>query len=489
MMKTLHYIFAATLALGCFIRPAEATLKFDVSKGVGKVTTTVSGWMEVAKKQMEQSATLQTMIAYGKGAVETAKKMKELQGAVGDMAAEAQSVVDESSGLVSGAISDAQNAVGGAVGDAMSKTGDAQELLELKAQKMSLESERDDAIAAAQEEINGKISLAQENIGKLQAMAAQEPDRKTEYEAQIATYQNQISQYNEELQTTSDTVTGQYQSRIAAVDEQITALRDEAIAKAGEATADKLKSVFGGGDEEDAAAMNEMIKNNFLEKDDELTIENITPRQVFRKLTALKDTVAAFNNAWKVKKSRYENDEKTEEIQAEVEQMDGASSSLGMDIQLKVENIKSLLEYTRMMVNDLKMVTAHELNDLNSWKLNRYDKDVTEFNLDDYIYEKESVKDKALDILKSVKENGVKGTAENMLNNAVDNKQDSASSPATTSDPLEAVRSELRQVRSKSGHYEGVDQRVIDLYMDGPTDSAPVNVTEELRRARGGSAE
>ena len=104
--------------------------------------------------------------------------MKELQGAVGDMAAEAQSVVDESTGLVDGAISDAQNAVGGAVGDAMSQTGDAQELLELKAQKMALESERDDAIAAAQEEINGKISLAQENIGKLQAMAAQEPDRK-----------------------------------------------------------------------------------------------------------------------------------------------------------------------------------------------------------------------------------------------------------------------------------------------------------------------
>lgn len=51
MMKTLHYIFSATLALGCFIRPAEATLKFDVSKGVGKVTTTVSGWMEVAKSR------------------------------------------------------------------------------------------------------------------------------------------------------------------------------------------------------------------------------------------------------------------------------------------------------------------------------------------------------------------------------------------------------------------------------------------------------
>ena len=58
--------------------------------------------------------------------------------------------------------------------------------------------------------------------------------------------------------------------------------------------------------------------------------------------------------------------------------MDGASSSLGMDIQLKVENIKSLLEYTRMMVNDMKKITAVELSSLsNNWKLNRYDKDVT----------------------------------------------------------------------------------------------------------------
>ena len=68
------------------------------------------------------------------------------------------------------------------------------------------------------------------------------------------------------------------------------------------------------------------------------------------------------------------------------------------------------------------------------------------------------------------------------MNVAFKKKLDCDTARATTSDPLEAVRSELRQVRSKSGHYEGVDTA-------GPTDSAPVNVTEELRRARGGSAE
>ena len=482
MIKALQCVFAAIFVLLCFTQQSEATLKFDISKSVGKVTTTVSGWLEVAKKQMEQSETLQTMIAYGKGAVETAKKLKELKSDVDDFTSEAQSYIDESGGGLNEGFVDALDVVAGAVGDVMSKTGEAQELLELKAQKTGLESQRDDAISSKTEEINGKISLAQENINKLQAMAAQEPDKKSEYEAQIATYENQISKYKEELQTVSDTITSQYQSQIAEVDEQIAALRDEAAAKAGEAAEAKLKSAFGGGDEEDAAAMNEMIKNNFLEKDDELTINNITPRQNYRKRVALKDTVAAFNNAWKVKKSRYENNEKTEEIQAEVTQMDGLSSAQGMDIQLKVENIKSLLEYTRMMVNDLKMITANELNDLNSWKLNRYDKDVTEFNLDDYIYEKKSKKDKALDVLKKVKDKGVKGAAEDMLDDASGNNDDTANAPATTTDPLEAVRSELRQARSKSGHYEGVDT-------SGPTDSAPVNVTEELNRARGGSAE
>ena len=484
MTKSFRYhILAAFISFICGINPAEATIKFDVSKGVGKVTTTVSGWGETAKKQMEQSATLQTLISYGKGAVETAKKLKSIKDSVDNAMAAADNLAAEAQSAVADAVSEAQNAVGevagdalSQTGDALSQTGDAQELLELKAEKMELESQRDDAIAAAQDEINGKISLAQENISKLQSMMEQEPDKKSEYEAQIASYQNQISKYNEELQTVSDTVTSQYQSQITAVDEQITALRDEAVAKAGEAAAGKIKSVFGGGNEEDAAAMNEMIKNNFLAEDDALTIENISKIKAYRKLISVKDTVDAFNYAWQIKKSRYNDNENAEEVQAEVPQMDGSSASLGMDIQLKVENINALLEYTRMMMHEMKMVTANELSNLNSWKLNRYDKDVTEFNLDDYIFKKETTKDKIVDVLKDVKEKGVKGAIEDAVNDAAGNKTDS-SSPQTTDDPLESVRSELRQVRSKSGKYEGVDEA-------GPQEYDPINVSEELKNVR-----
>ena len=481
MIKSFRIILSVFICLCLFAPSASAQIKFDVSKSVGKVTTTVSGWLEVAKKQMEQSATLQTMIAMGKGAVETAKKLKTLQTAVGTAVSETQSLADSTTGMVNDAVSGVQDVAGGAAGDLMSQTGDSQKLFELKAQQMALESQRDEAIAAAQDELNGKIALAEENIAKLQNMISWEPDKKLEYESQIAYYQGEIENYQKELNTVSDTITSQYQPQISAVESQITAFRNEALAKAGDAAAEKLGSFLNGGDGEAAAAMNEMVENNFLKKDDEETVENITPRKIYRKTTAYKDTVDAFNNAWKVKKVRYENSERAEEIQQEVPQMEGSSSALGMDIQLKVENINTLLEYTRMMVHDLKMRTANELNNMPGfWKLNRYDKDVTEFNLDDYIFEEESKAKKLLDLAKDVKDKGIKGAAEDMLNDATGNNNTNASGTQTTDDPLEAVKSELRKARSKSGKYEGVDEA-------GVQDITPVNVNEELSRARGGA--
>lgn len=480
-------MFLMFLCLCILAQTAEASLKTDISKVVGKVTTTVSGWLETAKKQMDESETLQTMISYGKGAIETAKKLKELQSSVGNAVSAANDMAGAATDLANDAMNTALDTTAGVVGDALAQTGDAQELLELKGQKVALETERDDAIAAAQEELNGKISLAEENIAKLQTMIEQEPDKKTEYEAQIADYETQIENYQKELENVSNTVSEQYQSQIAAIDDQITALRDEAIAQAGSKAAEKLGSLLGGDDDETAVAMNDMIKNNFLEKDAEETIENITPIKVYRKLTAANDTLSAFNRAWTVKKTRYDNDKNAENVQSEVPQMDGSSSSLGMDIQLKVENINALLIYTRMMVEDLKMRTANELNNLpNTWHLTRYDKDVTEFNLDDYVFDGKSKAEKLLDIAKDIKDKGIQQTASDMLDKETETETeentDSATGNTTTTDPLESVTSELKKARAGSGDYEGVDEA------GAQEDISPVNVTEELNEARSKAA-
>ena len=493
MMKTFRILYIAVISLLVSSQIASAQIKFDISKTVGKVTTTVSGWGKTAKDKMDQAATLQTMIAMGKGAAETAKALKSqvdsatamVNDSVGAVKDGVNSVTDAANSAVNtatGAVEGMQNTASDIAGDALSQTGDAQELVNLKTQKMALESERDDEIAAAQEEINGKISLAQENIDKLQDMIRTEPDKKLDYESQIATFETQIKNYEEELKNTPTTITANYAAKIEAVNTQISDLQDKAMSQASGAVADKLGSVISGKDNKAAVAMNEMIENNFLKENDELTAENIAVRRAYRKVTALHDTVAAFKKALDVKQARYANNERAEKLQAQVAQMEGSSSSLGMDIEIKVENIKALLEYTRMMVNDMKMRTANELNNFpNMWKLNRYDKDVSEFNLDDYIYEKESKKQKALDIAKNIKDKGLKGAAEDMLDEEVsENMPESDASASVGQDALDATKAELKKVREKSGNFDGVDEA-------GVQDITPVNVNEELAQARAGA--
>ena len=44
--------------------PVQAAIKFDVAATAGKITETVSGWLETAKKKMDESETLQTPMRY-----------------------------------------------------------------------------------------------------------------------------------------------------------------------------------------------------------------------------------------------------------------------------------------------------------------------------------------------------------------------------------------------------------------------------------------
>ena len=155
MRKPFRTSIIALICIFMSVSSASATLKIDISKNVGKVTTTVSGWLETAKKQMEQSATLQTMIAMGKGAVETAKKLKEVQGAINTAASDVQSLAEESAGVVGDAVSGAQDAVGSAMGDTLSKTEDAQELLELNAQKI----QNEEKLKQIREQINSVLII------------------------------------------------------------------------------------------------------------------------------------------------------------------------------------------------------------------------------------------------------------------------------------------------------------------------------------------
>lgn len=462
---------------------ASAGIKFDISATAGKITETVSGWLETAKKQMDQSVTLQTMITYGKGAMETAKALKEMkddtigavQGAVNETVAAANSVKDTAAGAVGDVVGDTVGDINKGVGSVTNnaKVQEAQKLLALKEEKTSIEAAQEEASAAAQEAYNAKIKLADENIAKLRAEQAKGGD----YQAQIASYEQQKSDYKKSLDDELLSIKQRYQSQLIGIEEQMSDLRTKAAEEAGKAAADKLKSLKGKEDD-GAAELNETIAKNFLKEDAAESSENIVALKAYRNFIAMQDSVQAFNSALVIKKTRYSDNESADTTADKVTMMDGATSAIGMDTKLKIENIKSLLKYNDLLLQDMKMKTATELAKISKYKLDDYSKNVTEFNLDDYAFNKKDTKKKILEIAKGAKEGGLEGAV-----NAATNDSGSGASSNSRGNPANTgtnVHDELMRARAGSGHYEGTDSA-------GPTeDATPVDVDEELERARAG---
>ena len=481
-MKVLKIsVIAFALVLG-YSQVSYAVIKFDVSATAGKVTETVSGWGETFKKKMDESETLQTMITYGKGAMEKAKALQQLKddatGAVGETMAAANSVKDTASGAVGDvagdAIGDVNKGIGSVANSAQAQ--EAQKLLTLKDEKASIEAAQTEELNKAEEDYNNKVKLANDNIAKLNAMIASDPSKKDEYQSQIASYENQKADYKTAYDQSVTSIKSSNLSKLSAVEEQLSELRSKASEAAGKAAADKLKSLKG--DDDGAAELQETIAKNFLKEDAAESSENIVPLVAYRNFIAMQDSVQAFNTALVIKKTRYSDNESADKTADMVVQMDGATASLGMDTKLKIENMKSILKYNDLLLQDMKMKTATELAKIKKYKLTDYSKDVTEFNLDDYLFDKKSTKKKLTDLAKGFKDGGLEGVAGVALGGTNVSGSSSAGS-GSSGNTGTSVYDELKRARAGSGNYEGTDS-------SGPTDAEPVDVDEELERARSG---
>ncbi|MGN0914426.1 MAG: hypothetical protein ACI4OW_05990 [Alphaproteobacteria bacterium] len=423
-MKRLYYYISAIFALFCGISgPVSAMPKFDVSATSGKITETVSEWGGKAKKMMDENATLQTLITYGKAAKEAAANLQEMKNdamqAVGDVTSAANQIKEDAmsaAGDVTGEVNGVAGMATSAVGNVTSKTQSAQEILKLQNEKKELEDTIEQEIFAQVTEITGKINALQQNNAALRQKIQEEPDKKSEYEASIVANESKIKELNQESQQISTNVKSQYSSQLSALDEQISAAKS----KASEAAlgilsenADKLKGLFGG----DAAAkeLNKTVDNNFIPADTPITDESRKKVMDYRKKIQALDTIKAVNTALFIKKDLDASNEQGDKTKEKADTSESFSTKPAMGIQLKIDEIKALLKYTKLLMADMKMKTATDLAGMSEvMKLRNPDKDITSFNLDDYKYkksdcnkkegeEKKSLLDKAKDKYKQGK--------------------------------------------------------------------------------------
>lgn len=423
-MKRLYYYISAISVLLCGISGSvSAMIKFDVSATSGKVTETVSEWGGKAKKMMDENATLQTLITYGKAAKEAAANLQEMKNdamqAVGDVTSAANQMkedVNSTVGDVAGEVNGVAGTATGAVGNVTSKTQSAQEILKLQNEKKELEDTIEQEIFAQVTEITGKINALQQNNAALRQKIQEEPDKKSEYEASIVANESKIKELNEESQQISTNVKSQYSSQLSALDEQISAAKSKASEEAMGALSDnagKLKGLLGG----DAAAeeLNQTVDNNFIPADTPITVESRKKVMDYRKKVQALDTIKAVNAALFIKKDLDASNEQGDKTKEKADTSEGFSAKPAMNIQLRIDEIKALLKYTKLLMADMKMKTATDLAGMSEvMKLRNPDKDITSFNLDDYKYsksdcnkkegeEKKSLLDKAKDKYKQAK--------------------------------------------------------------------------------------
>ena len=396
-----------------YSQPAQAGIKFDISGTANKVMDTVSGWAEDAQKWVEESTTIQTMIAYGKGAIETAKMLKEQADSIKDTVNQttsavnaAQSAVTSATGEITSEVTslsdDAMSATGGVAGDATggaisaassleSKTQSTQQLLNLKSEKISLESEYNTAAETRKTEYEGKVKSYQENNATYQQMITQDPNQKEALEEKIIANNEAIRQLQTEYEANEQKEKEAYEEQVASIDKKIQEVQDAAAEESMSLVSDTYgiaNSLFG--NKSSASELNATISDNFVPEKDALTSQAINRVKNYRSKTQASDVIQAYTVALQVRANRGEDSEDADKKASNVPQMEASSAAIAMDTQLKVKNMKSLIIYTQILIEDMKLRTASDLANLNVYKLNNPSKDVTQFNLDDYKYKKPS---------------------------------------------------------------------------------------------------
>ncbi len=243
----------------------------------------------------------------------------------------------------------------------------------------------------------------------------------------IAVIQAQIDANNEQIQEIEakyaqqeEEVTAEHESKKSSLKDQISKLMDAAGLVGDtlsnisiEGVQNKLSGMFGG---DSGAVLNETLKNNFYDKNEEATAEGNARLDKFRQNTAFNDNAAVYAKAVDTMRVGDDNLEYTQKLASNAAVIETTPAGIMLDISLRVENMKILLQYAELLINEVKMNTANDLLGM-SKKLRSYNKDVTEFNLDDYVYKPESSGGFSLNGLKD-SVTGIAGSVSGAVNDA-----------------------------------------------------------------------
>ncbi len=395
-MRKSAFLLASTISLVVGIDSAYAFPKIDFGGTSKEIVTSVTNFLDNAKKQLDNSAALQRAIRMGKGAIETAKQLEEIKKTVEEQATAikedplnagldlAQDQLDKFSGENKGEEANWADKIS-------NKMQDAQSMLDLEAQKEQLENEITEQMQGQKTELEGKIKVLEENNKNLAAEIENNPDKKEEYEKQIAANNLKIEGYNKAASSLEQEFSLENASATAAeladVNSQLSKLQaaatnyaNEQAAKVQQELEEQLKSMT---PEQD---LKEITSKNFLAAGEPENAANIMSKKQYRKKEAGDTAIEVAARTAKLQDELPDLVDYTKKVAARTDTADGTISANTTDSQVSAEQVKALAKFIEVTIYDLKLKTSQEIAAYQGAS-SEPDSNITSFTLDKYICE------------------------------------------------------------------------------------------------------
>ena len=366
--------------------------KIDIGASTSKAVSTVTGFLEAAKKKMDESVALQTVIIYGKGAVETAKQVQEVK-------QKAEERIDDfkedplSAGLdlADETVSNIDNEKLNTLTEKIStKTSNAQELLDLNRQKEKLEQELSEKLAAEQTAADGKIKVLEQNNANLAKQIENDAANKDKYQQQIDENNKKIAELKAQSALTQQTLSSEGQVDINKLASSISNLEAKAQA-AVQAQKDKVAAALQQKIDsfDSQGSLEETTEKNFLSENDPETSQSIVEQKAYRTYVAGQDTLDTFAQAVIVQSGLNDDNILTQKIADRAGAVDGSIAAINIDAQVKSQNAQAIGKLIEIMIADLKLQTSSELASSEYYTIQN-DDDIATFTLDKYKMEDKS---------------------------------------------------------------------------------------------------
>ncbi len=259
--------------------------------------------------------------------------------------------------------------------------------IELKIQEV--ETSFKSQVAAQKSAISGQIDACNENMSNLKQLMKEDSTNKEAYEAEYNQWNEkqkelvaQIDDLDKVAQQELDSMVGTYKNELSNLKSQINQLKAD------------LSKLAGFSDEEisDEDALLNTANLYFLQFDEELNPKRQDAIRYNRLKERRDSIISAYSESLSEIPKLVTKDNETEDLGYNASTFDTSAGAWGAAAQLQIDNLKALSTYAHLLIKDLKRQTAVEMSNLTFYKLQKEQKNIAEFNMDDYVYKKKGDK-------------------------------------------------------------------------------------------------